>query len=208
MPKRDSITHPARDPVHPWDQQPDESDAAYSAFLVYRDKGLARSLNGVGPAIHPGGGRRKRGANGRINEWSSRYKWPSRAHAWDVKEADRIMDEERELIRLDMAKALGRKREYREKNDELGRLIRAKIEKGIKAKTLSPKDVRELALATDRLVSVQEGAFKHLPVDTIGGAPADPNLARELERYTVEIYLKRTVPVTVTDQHESDDTDT
>ena len=34
-------------PVHPWDQQPDETDAAHNAFLVYRALGRTRSINAV-----------------------------------------------------------------------------------------------------------------------------------------------------------------
>lgn len=74
-----------------WDQQPGEPGPAYQAFVVYRDLGVARSLDAAyrksheaqrgrdGGADAPSGKR----ASGRWRTWCQAYRWAERAGAWD-----------------------------------------------------------------------------------------------------------------------------
>lgn len=66
-----------------WERLPGEPSRAYAAFCLYRDMGLSRTLDKVAAQFHPGSGRRKRAATGRIQEWSRKWRWVERAQAWD-----------------------------------------------------------------------------------------------------------------------------
>lgn len=66
---------------HPWERQPDETEAAYAAFCVFRDLGVSRSVIGAY--------RQQRGIKGASKasgEWSRLVKahdWHARVLAWD-----------------------------------------------------------------------------------------------------------------------------
>lgn len=84
----------ADDAPKPWEQQPDESSKAFSAFTFYRDlPPHSRSLETAYKAFKA----RKRGApiaphtkaDGRFRGWSGQHRWVARAQAWD-REKDRL----------------------------------------------------------------------------------------------------------------------
>jgi hypothetical protein len=66
-----------------WDQLPNEPDAAYNRFLVYRNLGPSRSLQSAWDAQKVS----NRGKSGRVSgQWqkdSADYQWVERANAWD-----------------------------------------------------------------------------------------------------------------------------
>lgn len=79
-------------PREPWEQRPDEPDAAYARFLCYRNLGPARSLSRAFVMFHDlgditngeGDGPASVRASGTWVQDSARYDWPARALAWDV----------------------------------------------------------------------------------------------------------------------------
>jgi len=58
----------ARGDAHPWDRMVGESAQAYGAFLAYRARGPLRTV-AAGRSID--------------RRWSARWRWASRAQAWD-----------------------------------------------------------------------------------------------------------------------------
>lgn len=69
----------------PWEQLPEEPDAAYTHFLIYRNLGPARSLDAA-YRVFKGAtkrGKRLQAPSGWGRE-SAQYDWVSRAAAWDV----------------------------------------------------------------------------------------------------------------------------
>ena len=81
----------------PWDQQPNEGNAAYSHFLAYRNLGPTRTLEKAYRAI-------KRNDTlsvpGNWAKESERYQWVDRATAWDV---DRLLSQGERTATLYMA---------------------------------------------------------------------------------------------------------
>lgn len=75
-------------PQNSWDQQPDETDAAYTAFLVYRALGRTRTILGIRDKWGAVGG--ELGVSGKppsatsIERWASVNSWRLRAQAWDA----------------------------------------------------------------------------------------------------------------------------
>jgi hypothetical protein len=65
-----------------WEQQPDESQEAYARFLIYRNLGVARSLNKAYQIVPGRTGKEK--ANGQWHEDCVKYNWVARASAWDI----------------------------------------------------------------------------------------------------------------------------
>jgi hypothetical protein len=67
---------------NPWDRRDGESDAAYGAFLAYRDLGLGRTVLDAFRQREGKGGAKQ--ANGRWNKWVKSHEWHDRARAWDA----------------------------------------------------------------------------------------------------------------------------
>jgi hypothetical protein len=67
----------------PWERQPAEPPKAFRAFALYRDLGARRSLDEVCRQLYRTQTGRKRASTGCVQEWSSRWRWVSRAAAWD-----------------------------------------------------------------------------------------------------------------------------
>lgn len=65
----------AAEKPQPWERQPGEGDAAFAAFVVYRDSGATRSLTDTCTKI----GR----ARTTVANHSKRWAWPARAAAYD-----------------------------------------------------------------------------------------------------------------------------
>src|SRR5579871_3562506 len=78
----------AKKTKYPWDQQPEEPDAAYARFLVYRNLGPSRSIDA---AYHSAGAinaeAKRSKAKRASSTWfleASQWNWQARAEAWDV----------------------------------------------------------------------------------------------------------------------------
>lgn len=93
--KKKTPAKPSRPkPQNSWDQQPDETDAAYTAFLVYRALGRSRSIRRThsdwGQVADDVGANPNRPASlTSIEKWHGANSWRLRAQAWDAElEAD------------------------------------------------------------------------------------------------------------------------
>lgn len=87
--KKKTPVKPSRPkPQNSWDQQPDETDAAYTAFLVYRACGRTRTILGIRERWGDVGG--ELGVAGKppsvtsIERWATANSWRLRAQAWDA----------------------------------------------------------------------------------------------------------------------------
>jgi hypothetical protein len=81
-----------------WHRQPGEPPAAYEAFCAYRDlEAKSRSIIAAYRQLRRSDATR---ANGTWNEWSSRFRWPERAKAYDhhVHGLEQQADEQRVRI--------------------------------------------------------------------------------------------------------------
>jgi hypothetical protein len=82
-----------------WERQPGEGPRAYAAFCAYR--GLPpreRSLDAAARVLNPGSAS-KRAATGRLQEWSSTFRWVARAAAWDAHVDAQARDAHVEAVR-------------------------------------------------------------------------------------------------------------
>jgi hypothetical protein len=96
----------------PWERWPGESDAAFSAFVLFRDLGPQRSLDGASTLYHarnqpaplpPPGTTKNKKCSGQIRSWAKRWDWRARAAAWDA-EQDRLVRQAQLQEILDMRK--------------------------------------------------------------------------------------------------------
>jgi hypothetical protein len=75
---------------------PGESNAAFSAFVIYRDLGAQRSLDAASTRYHArnrlnttppqDGTRKNKKCSGQIRTWADRWNWRERAAAWDAEQ--------------------------------------------------------------------------------------------------------------------------
>ena len=70
------MANPLDPDIPPWERQPDESENAYAAFLIYRDL-EQRSL----PAVAKD--ERVSLSESSVRQWSARWSWGYRAYEWD-----------------------------------------------------------------------------------------------------------------------------
>lgn len=95
--------------VDGWLQQPGESDAAYAAFVSYRDVGPGRTVDeayrrskGVGAEGAPRDQQETKGgarAPGRWREWAKEWSWKDRATAYDNRVQDAVVEARVEVVR-------------------------------------------------------------------------------------------------------------
>lgn len=64
----------------PWEQQPQETHRAYTAFCVFRDLGPRRTLAAAAAAYYQ---RTADSLERQVDKWSSAFRWVERAAAWD-----------------------------------------------------------------------------------------------------------------------------
>ena len=83
----------------PWDQQPDESNAAYARFLAYRNLGPTRSIEKAYQETIRNGTKQTK-SNHQWKADSTRHNWRDRATAWDV---DRLLSQGERTATLYMA---------------------------------------------------------------------------------------------------------
>lgn len=166
LPKRKIVKAQAA-PEHPWDRQVEETDAAWAGFVGYRDLGpaersLVKAARNVGK--HP-----------RVfEEWSQKWDWVARCHAFDAfmdrrkREADlaEIEAMRRRHIQMAMslqgAAALALNKivaaEHEPLRDEKGKIL--VDEKGkplLGPLTLKPSEVRDLAELGVKLERLNRG---------------------------------------------------
>jgi hypothetical protein len=73
-----ALTKKVPEPDYPWDQQVDESAAAFLAFAAYRDMGLGmRSIRKVRAAVG-------KGSHSTLSQWNTQHEWLRRVTAWDA----------------------------------------------------------------------------------------------------------------------------
>lgn len=170
MPKTSGV----RGARKPWDQLPNETNLAYSAFHMYLMAGPTRLVTSIAAAV----------GNTSPQSWSSDYHWLSRAKAYDEhlraenerklaakREADQfeIEDMRAQIKKLGFKRALeilnrptSRQTVEREVKDDQGRVITQYI-------TIEPTpdatlgNAVKLALAADRIDRLDRGA----PTDII-----------------------------------------
>jgi hypothetical protein len=66
-----------------WDQLPNEPDAAYNRFLVYRNLGPGRSLQSAWAAQNGTKRKKSERMSGQWRDDSAAHRWVERANAWD-----------------------------------------------------------------------------------------------------------------------------
>jgi hypothetical protein len=97
-------------PLRPWERQPGESPAAFTAFQTYRDLGPARSLDEVDRRLYPplAGAPSERPSSaprtrrcGRISLWSRQHRWGKRVDEWD-----RHVDREGRIAHIESVRAM------------------------------------------------------------------------------------------------------
>lgn len=78
--------------LHIWERQDAESAKAYSAFVVYRDMGLERSIDAAYRG-YVGDEKSRKEATGHFKRWASKHDWLSRAKAYDAeRERERLRE--------------------------------------------------------------------------------------------------------------------
>lgn len=80
-------------PEEPWERQPEETNASWKAFQLFRDMGLERSINAIAKTSNGGKSfdtNKKKGVKGSISsnyskyhKWAKKYNWEVRALAYD-----------------------------------------------------------------------------------------------------------------------------
>jgi hypothetical protein len=163
----------------PWEQQPEETPRAYTAFCVFRDLGPRRTLAAAAAAYYQ---RTAASLERQVDKWSSAFRWVERAAAWD-----RHLDAEgraaQEAARKEMAE-----RHVRE-----ARGLQAKALERLRAllpEELSPADVLRYfveAVKLERLALGEPDTVQRQELTGKGGSPLHFSLedavaaARELE---------------------------
>lgn len=130
----------ALDPgLDPWDQQPRESSRQYERFLRFRDLGRMRSLTTCNKMLTEIGDELTYGT---IRGQSHRYRWASRAQAWDHHQDE-----------LDRERTTQARRAMIERHQKIAGALHKKALESLRSLTpadLDPADiVRFLKLATD-----------------------------------------------------------
>lgn len=151
----------ALDPdINPWDQQPDETDQAYAAFLSYRDAEERK----VAPQTMTQSEQSMR------KRWSAIWVWSYRARAWD-----------RQLAAEDLEVLARSRSKMHRRHREVAQDAQAKFVEWLKAQT--PEKVAawrpteavrvwRIAVQIEReatgMAFVEDGALPELPLEVAG----------------------------------------
>jgi hypothetical protein len=130
---------PAPRTAEPWERQPEDTDASWAAFQVFRDlPPERRTLLGAWKAAAQARGRTVNPPDGHAptnwRQWHVRHDWASRAAAWD-NEQDRRIREELIRQRAGMAR----------RQAQLGQLLQSKAAQA--AQTLATAEVNAHGVA-------------------------------------------------------------
>ena len=163
----------------PWEQQPEETARAYTAFCVFRDLGPRRTLAAAAAAYYQ---RAADSLERQVDKWSSAHRWVERAAAWD-RHLDAQGRAAQETARREMAERHGRE----------ARALQAKALERLRAlrpEELSPADVLRFfveAVKLERLALGEPDTVQRQELTGKDGAPLHFSLedavaaARELE---------------------------
>lgn len=95
------------DEVALWEQQPTDTDQSYSAFCVYRDLGVRRSLVEASRKYYDLGDEPIAGTSPKLRQmksWSATHNWVARANAYDL-----YLDEQARYEQLEAVKEMRRR---------------------------------------------------------------------------------------------------
>ena len=170
-----------------WERMPGESDKAFAKFCAYRDMGAGRSLSRL-CQLHPGDkgwGRRA------VEDLCSRWRWVSRAAAWDD-EQDRAHSEAQRRATVEMAErqardgfdmqklARGAMAEWVKRDPQTGQLVLAR--------PLTPFEVTRLYLAGFQVERLARGEpTERAAVKEEPPAPAEPMTPEQRRARLVEM---------------------
>lgn len=151
--------------IEPWERQPEETEKAYEAFLVYKNLGPGRTFTAVS--------RRLQKSGTLIQRWKNRYNWEQRAAAFD-RENERKEQQSIQKARAQMVK----------RHIKLGLAVQGKAIKALEAMDpdeLKPGDIRDflrfgVSLEKETRADVDERT------DTAKGQDAAQMLAAILEK--------------------------
>ena len=147
-----------RTDIQPWErQEPKETELMYSRFLVYRDLGpetdrlrqTVEVLNATGDKL----------TYGTIKDYSSCFRWASRAAAWD-----------RYIVQADRARMVKLRREAIDEQRKVARELRSRALSGmelIPAEDMSPADVVRYA---DLAFKIEKSIFEEYSPARVGVA--------------------------------------
>lgn len=117
----------------PWEQLPDESESAFSAFQVFllyepvtsrTVRNAYRQVSGNPSAIQ---------APGYFSDWATRFRWSERARLYDMDVARRQYEARMKAIEANERKWAARKEQIAEQDFNDGESLRAKVREMIKA---------------------------------------------------------------------------
>lgn len=118
----------------PWERQKGESEKAYEAFSLYRDKGTDRTITAVVKELSK--------SRSLIDRWKSRWEWEDRVREYDN-------DQERK-VKKEAEKGL---RQMYNRQVKVAMTMQAKALAALEQldiEALSPKDIKEyIKIATD-----------------------------------------------------------
>jgi hypothetical protein len=109
----------------PWDRQKGETEAAYRAFLAYRDLGSTRSLPKLEAQRAAGKPRGGCGAISRYEQWSADQHWVDRCRHWD----NHLQAERDAIAAAEARKWEQRRQQSLEENWQAAQLLRDKARK-------------------------------------------------------------------------------
>lgn len=72
------------DSTPPWERTPEESEAAWLAFTIFRDLGPARSLSAALRILNERTGKRSTKPGRAWHTWKRRHRWTARVQAYDL----------------------------------------------------------------------------------------------------------------------------
>jgi hypothetical protein len=148
-PIKNKISPPPQQPLNPWDKQPKESTKAYTAYCIYQNMGLKRSLQKTAEKFYS-----KNTSNLRqISTWSSKFNWVERVGTWEREQEHIKQDAYRKALEKMAKRHASAARKLQKKA-----LKRLKI---IEPEELNPKDTLTYITEAAKLERSALGAPDH-----------------------------------------------
>lgn len=159
--------------VKPWHRQPEETPAAFTAFMCFR--GLEpgkRSQKAVTDLLYPNCKRMVRegqttGYSSHVGEWYRENRWSERARLADVWRDEQAELAEVEALRADAIRRMARERELRTNRDALAEMLHRRLmamASSVEADGApalldgsQAKALREITVAAERAKLVSDG---------------------------------------------------
>jgi hypothetical protein len=158
--------------AEPYDRQPQETDPAWEAFVLYRDLGTDRTLAQVAKDLGK--------STTLIEGWSARHNWVERCGLWDAR-----VDQERRSGMLEEIRETGRR------HISIARIFQQKVLERLQELTVDELSPTQLAQWFEVAVRVERQALGQ-PGDIIGETastvmPIPPLLTDDDRRKVVEL---------------------